>query len=64
LFLEPAFGMGRRMYQPVNSFQAVYRYTLLDTSGDSDFGFESVNPHNNLILTPVDLKRILSLEER
>jgi len=62
LFLEPAFGMGRRMYQPVNQFQAVYRYMPTDMSGDSDFVFESVNQHNNLILIPADLERILSLE--
>ena len=44
LFLENQTGMGRRMYRPINSVNAVYYF-------DGDQVLTSMNRHNNLYLT-------------
>ena len=44
LFLESQAGMGRRMYRPMNSVNAVYYFSI-------DQAFTSMNRHNNLYFT-------------
>jgi hypothetical protein len=58
LFLESSFGMGRRMYELVNSVQSAYFYVSIFEEDCKNRTFPSVNQHNRLVLKEQDLLRM------
>ena len=47
-----------------NSIQGAYRYTPQELrSSHENWVFESVNPHNNLVLTEADLQQLRNLRD-